>query len=139
MNNADHPAAQFCEGLSVGGFSDWYLPARDELEICYYNLKPSTDPNFLGSTTITNIYAVPRRDTSYTSGTPSQTSAAAFQSGGAEAFLLAPGGVNVYYWSSTQLVSPTTDAWRQTFVYGYRAGRNKNQANRVRATRRVAV
>jgi hypothetical protein len=139
MNNANHPAAQFCEALSVGGFSDWYLPARDELEICYYNLKPTTQANFLGATTITNIYAVPRRDTSYTSGTPSQTSAAAFQSGGAEAFLLAPGGTNVFYWSSTQLVSPDSQAWRQTFVYGYRAGRDKNQSNRVRAIRRVAV
>ena len=27
MNNATHPAAQFCEGLTIGGFSDWYMPA----------------------------------------------------------------------------------------------------------------
>ena len=48
MNNASHPAAQFCEGLTIGGFSDWYMPARNELEICYYNLKPTTQNNNTG-------------------------------------------------------------------------------------------
>jgi hypothetical protein len=24
-------AAQFCEGLTIGGFSDWYMPAKNEL------------------------------------------------------------------------------------------------------------
>jgi hypothetical protein len=37
----DHPAAQFCVNLSIGGFTDWYLPARYELDIAYFNLKPS--------------------------------------------------------------------------------------------------
>lgn len=30
-SNLDHPAAQFCAGLTTGGFKDWYLPARREL------------------------------------------------------------------------------------------------------------
>jgi hypothetical protein len=37
---ADHPAANFCKNLSIGGFTDWYLPARYELDIAYFNLKP---------------------------------------------------------------------------------------------------
>ena len=32
MNDANHPAAQFCEGLTIGGFSDWYMPAKNEQE-----------------------------------------------------------------------------------------------------------
>ena len=34
------PAGAYCAGLSIGGYSDWYLPARFELEIAYFNLKP---------------------------------------------------------------------------------------------------
>jgi hypothetical protein len=45
MNDASHPAAQFCEGLTIGTFSDWYMPAQNELEVCYFNLKPTTTSN----------------------------------------------------------------------------------------------
>jgi hypothetical protein len=40
INDADHPAAQFCRGLSIGGFTDWYLPSRDELMMLWRNLGP---------------------------------------------------------------------------------------------------
>jgi hypothetical protein len=39
------PAAQFCADLSIGGHTDWYLPARYELDIAYFNLKPGTGGN----------------------------------------------------------------------------------------------
>ena len=31
----DYPAARFCRGLAIGGYSDWYLPAIDELRLLY--------------------------------------------------------------------------------------------------------
>jgi hypothetical protein len=31
--------------LSIGGHTDWYLPARYELDIAYFNLKPGTRVN----------------------------------------------------------------------------------------------
>lgn len=37
MNNSSHPAAQYTRGLSISGFSDWYLPARDELNLAWVN------------------------------------------------------------------------------------------------------
>jgi hypothetical protein len=77
MNNASHPAAQFCEGLSIGGYTDWYLPARYELEIAYENLKP---PQV--ATTLLwgiNAYSVPERTVNRTAGTPAQTTVAAFK------------------------------------------------------------
>jgi hypothetical protein len=49
MNNASHPAAEFCEGLTIGSFSDWYMPANNELEVCYFNLKPTTLSNSITS------------------------------------------------------------------------------------------
>jgi hypothetical protein len=87
MNNASHPAAQFCEGLTIGTFSDWYMPAQNELEVCYFNLKPTTTSNDTGSGTNTN--AVPSRGSNYTAGTPAQTAATDFQTGNTEAFAYA--------------------------------------------------
>jgi hypothetical protein len=131
MNSATYPAAQFCEGLTIGGFSDWYMPAKNELEVCFYNLKPATYNNNTSSGTNTN--AVPSRGSNYTSGVPAQTSAATFQGGGAEAFS------EVFYWSSTEAnsISP----WFQYFTSGFQSSsfRYKNESGTVRAIRRVAV
>jgi hypothetical protein len=34
---AAHPAAYYCRALTTGGYSNWYLPAKDELMTCYSN------------------------------------------------------------------------------------------------------
>ena len=129
MNNASHPAAQFCEGLTIGGFSDWYMPAKNELEVCYYNLKPTTTNNTTSSGINTN--AVPSRGSNYTSGTPAQTSATDFRDTGAEDFSASN------YWSSTEYSAAY--AWVQTFGDGFQSYYGKDNSRRVRAIRRVAV
>ena len=47
MNSATYPAAQWCYGRSypADDASPWYLPAMDELELIYRNLKPTTTNN----------------------------------------------------------------------------------------------
>ena len=129
MNDANHPAAQFCEGLSIGGFTDWYLPARDELEIAYYNLKPTTTSNYTSSGI--NAYSVPARGSNYTSGTPAQTTVTAFQTGNSEAF------VADYHWSSTE--DSSTYAWGPYFNSGFQHLHDKVNNTFVRAFRKVAV
>ena len=131
MNDASHPAAFFCEGLTIGGFSDWYMPAQNELDVCYYNLKPTTQPN--NESWGINANAVPARASNYTSGTPAQASATDFQSTGAEAFIAN------YYWISAEYSPAPTTAWLMTFYSGQRSDNYKNQSFRVRAIRRVAV
>jgi hypothetical protein len=131
MNDASHPAAQFCEAVTTGGFTDWYMPAQNELEVCFYNLKPGTANNNTSSGI--NANAVPARASNYTAfGAPIQTTAMDFQSSGAEDF------INNYYWSSTQFSAAF--AWQQRFDDGnqYR-GYTKTYSGRVRAIRRVAV
>jgi hypothetical protein len=128
-NSTVYPAAHFCNDLTIGGFSDWYMPAKNELEVCYFNLKPTTTSNNTSAGTNTN--AVPSRGSNYTIGTPAQTSAAAFQSGGSEAF-----AANVY-WSSTE--NSATYAWRQSFANGNQGYSYKDFLRHVRAVRRVAV
>jgi hypothetical protein len=130
MNNASHPAAQFCEGLTIGTFSDWYMPAKNELEVCYFNLKPTTASNVTSAGTNTN--AVPSRGSNYTVGTPAQTSATDFQTGNTEAF-----AAGVTYWSSTEYSE--TLAWGQNSTNGNQFDFTKNNSGYVRAVRRVAV
>jgi hypothetical protein len=132
MNDATHPAAEFCEAVTAGGFTDWYMPAKNELEVCYFNLKPTINTN--NTSFGINPNAVPARASNYTTSpsVPSQTSAANFQGTGAEDFLTAG------YWSSTE--NSATSAWSEYFsVGGQYTGAGKTYFYRVRAVRRVAV
>lgn len=124
---SNHPAAQFCTNLAIGGFSDWYLPARDELDIAYENLKPTTQ---LNSTSYgINDYSVPKRTSNRTASVPSQTPIAAFQ--GAEAFATG------YHWSSDDAASIFTRML--TFTNGAISSDFKTNTQRVRAFRREAI
>jgi hypothetical protein len=129
---ADHPAAQFCVNLSIGGFTDWYLPAQYELDIAYFNLKPSTDAN--STSWGTNIYAVPQRNINWTTTYPAQTALTAFNTT-AEAF------VADNHWSSSE--NSATNSWLINFKFGSQGNGNifilKTSSLRVRAFRRIAL
>lgn len=134
---ANHPAANFCVGLSIGGYSDWYLPARYELEIAYYNLKPTTASNNLEFGI--NDYSVPKRTVNNTAGNPPKTSVSAFQDTGAEPFLSTVG--NNAHWSSTESDN-TAVAWALYFrdgVQGNMNGGGKVTNGPVRAFRKIAL
>jgi hypothetical protein len=124
----DHPAAEFCVNLSIGGFTDWYLPARYELDIAYFNLKPNTTTNNTSSGT--NIYAVPQRNSNWTAAYPTETNLAAFKTS-AEAFLAEP------HWSSTE--GGASNAWLVFFSDGLISAGGKTNGRRVRAFRRIAL
>ena len=130
-NSTVYPAAHFCNDLVIGGFSDWYMPAKNELEVCYSNLKPTTTSNNTGGTNGINANSVPARASNYTAGTPAQTSASDFKDTGAEDF------ATVNYWSSTE--NSATYAESPTFDNGGQGTYNKSGSFRVRAVRRVAV
>jgi hypothetical protein len=132
-NSTVYPAAHFCNDLVTGGQTDWYMPAINELEVCYYNLKPTTALN--NTSTGINANAVPARASNYTSGTPAQTSATVFQNSGAEAFDTSR------YWTSNKGFVPyvNTTGRYQEFLNGQQANSYKNSSYPVRAIRRVAV
>ena len=129
---AAYQAAVFAEGLTIGGYNDWYLPAKNELEVLYYNLKPTTDANNTSSGSNANAVSPEPESTNYTTGSPAQTSAGiGFRTGETDAF--ASGD----YWSSTELNS--TYAWGQFFSNGYQYNTSKYSSFYVRAVRRIAV
>ena len=129
---ASYQAAVFAEGLTIGGYSDWYLPAQNELEVLYYNLKPTTDANDTSGGSNANAVSPEPISTNYTSGSPAQTSAGIqFTLGGTDAF------ASSRYWSSTEL--NLNYAWVQGFVDGNQGFFGKTNSYYVRAVRRIAV
>jgi len=157
-NSTVYPAAHYCDGLTIGGYSDWYLPARDELELIYRNLKPVTSNNYTTADrpnsptpNYTNLGSIGTGGTqhglnynsdpqgvAYTSGSPAQTSVAAFQSGGAEAMTFGSDA----YWSSTEY--STTSAWFQYYYTSFAGYQNshpgvKSDSYYVRAVRRSII
>jgi hypothetical protein len=129
---ASYQAAVFAEGLTIGGYSDWYLPAKNELEVLYYFLKPTTDTNDTASGSNANAVSPEPISTNYTSGSPAQTSSGiGFRTGETNAFSAS------YYWSSTE--RNDYRAWRQDFTSGYQPDGGKHYSYYVRAVRRIAV
>jgi hypothetical protein len=125
---ADHPAAEFCINLNIGGYSDWYLPARFELDIAYFNLKPSTVSN--STSWGVNDYSVPKRTGNNALTYPQQTYVPAFNT-------LTEAFVGDFHWSSTE--TSATNGWLLGFNNGGQLGGSKASSVRVRAFRRIAL
>ncbi len=128
MVEAGSDLAKKIRALQIGGFSDWFLPSQNELELLYRHLKPTTEGNWGHSGA--NPSALPPTH-QYTDEAPVQTSAEAFREGGAQAFESAA------YFSSTQ--SSRYYAWFQYFVGGSQYFDFKSAELRARAVRRFKV
>jgi len=119
-------AINYCNGLTIGGHSDWQLATIDERRMEYRAYKPTTNGN------VTDHGATDRVDPplgDYTSGDPSQTSIAEFQDGGSEAFIA------FSYWTATELSS--SNARYVHFSNGNEGNYSKTNTLYVRAVRRV--
>ena len=144
MNDSEHLAALHCRSLTVGGHTDLYLPSRDELELCYRNLKPTDCSNTtypagtlsgnLCLATGTNCNSIPT-GSAYTGTNPDQTIATAFQTGNVDAFNTS----SYYYWTSTESSSGTYASLVQDFSNGDQYWDYKTDVNRVRGIRRVLI
>lgn len=132
MADAGSKVAAWALSLSIGGFTDWYLPSVDELEIVYRAFKPTTDENSQWGRAGINLSAVPPTYP-YALDLPKQTTIEAFQAAGDEAFAAEA------YWTSTQHASNSNDAWCQGFTNGYQDYWSKNFKLRARAVRRLPL
>ena len=141
MDDKLHPAAQYCRSLNVCGHTDYYLPSRDELELCYRYLKPteccnttlpaSTRRGNLKLATGTNPNSIPA-GAAYTATNPARTTVTPFRYGGAEAF-------EYWYWTSTESSTNSNHSLYQDFSDGHQYWSNKPNVFRVRGVRRVLI
>lgn len=119
-NLDDFPAMKFCDDLSINGMTDWYLPSKDEMEVCYRYLKPTTESN--DTVSGANPSVIPATG-NYTKSNPSRTSLPSFHSSGSEALYITSTGRG--FWGSS--LQSTTEADRQVFSERknttYKAGR----------------
>jgi hypothetical protein len=129
MATAGSKVAQWARAQHISDHNDWYIPAQDELEILYRNLKPTTDENYLWGRSGLNASALPPTYP-YTPNLPAQTPLALLQAGGEEA--LDP----VWYWSSTQHAGNGVYAWCQVFANGGQDDSRKGLQFRVVLVRR---
>ena len=132
MAEAGSDLAQWARGLKIDDLTDWYIPARDELELMYRNLKPTTQENVESFRDGDNPSSAPV-GYPYTASFPAQTAASAFQAGGTEA--LEP----VWHWASTQGAADPSGAWYQNFLYGGQTSLRKSYEGRARAVRRMKI
>lgn len=162
--NTNYPAANYCATLNINGFNDWYLPARDELEIVYRNFKPTTDNNFINNDpyagdffTVYGGYnsSSDPPGSSYTLTVPAQTNVVIFKVNNSQS-MWPPrfeSNGNVTYWTSTSFNAQY--AWRQSFktssAWYYLSGNSgrqdtlnripggKSDSRYVRAVRRILI
>ena len=130
MAEAGSEIAKWAQALQIGGFTDWHLPSRDELELLYRHLKPTAETNacWVGD----NPSSLPV-GYAYRLEVPAQTAIDAFRGNGAEAF------EDTWYWSSTQYAGDEGFAWHQDFGNGYQSRNDKSYAGRVRAVRLIQL
>jgi hypothetical protein len=114
----DYEAATWCKSLSIGGYTDWYLPARYEMEVLYYFLKATSGTNntSYGANPFSVLPEQYPSGSEYLSGT--------------------------HYWTSTQYPNPLDKNYARSlyFLYGQEFQDNKMATTSyTRAIRRVPV
>jgi hypothetical protein len=132
MDEAGSGLAKWARELDIDGHVDWYIPSRDELEVIYRNLKPTTEENTSYYRSGDNPSSVPA-GYPYTANVPGQAAPDAFKAGGPEAL------EDEWYWSSTQHAAVPSDAWLQLFSGGSQSFSRKSYEGRARAVRRLPI
>ena len=137
VDSANHAAAQWCAALSISGFTDWFLPATEQLELCYRNLKPRTTSNDTTPISGVNGSSDPR-GTTYTASDPAQTPSDAFR------YVLATNvhgpeefDITAAYWTSTN--ASAASSYTKEFLAGARADATKVSSLLVRACRMIKI
>lgn len=136
-----YPVFEWINGINTGaginGYNDWYIPAKNELSILYFFLKPGSGTNHAPSGSNPNSVAPYTPNTTYSPGfpDPANTPTLFQSSGGTQAFI-----TTNYYWSSSENSDSANSSWAQIFSIGAESGSaGKSQTFYARAIRRIPI
>lgn len=138
MNDETHTAVQYVLSLTTNGYSDWYLPSHNELELCYRYLKPSTKSTYISVDPpgIDSVWQQNGKNTTaipsvvpYLHSSPSQTIVTHYLENSQESFSC------VYYMSSTSVPGFNHESIGRSFRIGIVDYRSKTDKCNVRAVR----
>lgn len=147
--SGQHAMLAWAAALVINGFDDWYIPARDELELMLRNLKPTTDSTYIGSreaswdTTVNvngaNANSYPALPNGYTaSNAPQQTKNPLFITGGAQALDTGVQDLLCATEYRTNQSTGTLYVWQQSVTRIQQTSVGKNTCG-ARAVRRVLI
>lgn len=146
LADAEHPLFEWARSQVINGFDDWYIPARDELELLLRTLKPTTAGNNNGTRTAQAGEVNPRIGQNansfpvggaYASNVPALTKVVGFQAHEAQT-LYATSAITTHY-SSTQSSIGEGQCWIQSTTGLIQQVINKNTSGAARLIRRVLV
>lgn len=125
------PAQAAVKALNIGGYTDWYIPSKYEMEILYRALKPTTTNN--NTVAGANPYAVPTATVKYTTTNPARTALLDFRPTGTN-FMTAD-----FYYTATQGPSGAAFCHAKRFTNGADGEDRMEFDYPVRAIRRVEI
>lgn len=163
VNDVFHPVAQWARSLTIGDYTDWYIPSRNEWDIISYNLYPisylyyydrtywSPQPAY-NTSSVGSQSSAPYLD--FTTGDPGMTTSVIFQDAQSQSFTNLfgyndPRG-SIRYWTSTrQIPAAGFPAWQNhatnsgglgwTVTYSNLSGAGISLRTGARAIRRFAI
>ena len=141
-SNRQENISSCCQTTAASEDTAWELPSKYDVELCYRNLKPSIEENWikptndplLGPPNGINPTSIPV-GRKYTVTNPAQTLAVLFRHGSAEAFELG------WYWTLPAGLSITPTTMIQNFADGnqFCCGSYDYVDYKLRAVRRVLI
>lgn len=144
LNSFRSPVFEWARSQVINGFNDWYIPARDEAELMYRNLKYNNTLNVTGQRPLQsddvsrvnghNVNSYPPQP-GYTANDPAMTTAPLFAGSGIENISYS----QEYTFTSTESSSNANEIWVANVYNGMQSLASKSSRRAVRLIRRVLI
>jgi hypothetical protein len=109
VSTGQYPAANWARGLTINGYSDWYIASLWEFWLCYATFKPTTTSNTgsIGNNIYTRTPGWPPNTTA-TSNNPARTADTLFRPGGAQVWQYGGSSNSTLYYTTNKIIDSSS-------------------------------